>query len=307
MYDKFFCAFLILITIISLKFSISNTKRSKKKIRIILESLIDIKHGNGNRRILVEPYDSFAPLIYEINEIVQAYEEKLASVEQAKEENKQLMTSLSHDIRTPLTTLIGYLDAVYRERIIGEEQKEYIEIAYRKACDLKEYIDILFDWFKLNSNEFSIQMQKVEVAELTRNILVDWIPIVEEKKLAYSFEIPDRPFWVKMDSDCYRRIVNNLIQNIIIHSKATSFALDLKCSGNFVTIVIKDNGIGISEEDLKHIFERLYKCDKGRLNKGSGLGLSIVQQLVIKMAGEINVESRVEHGSSFILKFPRLK
>jgi len=306
-YDKFFCAFLILITIISLKFSISNTKRSKKKIRIILESLIDIKHGNGNRRILVEPYDSFAPLIYEINEIVQAYEEKLASVEQAKEENKQLMTSLSHDIRTPLTTLIGYLDAVYKERIIGEEQKEYIEIAYRKACDLKEYIDILFDWFKLNSNEFSIQMQKVEVAELTRNILVDWIPIVEEKKLAYSFEIPDRPFWVKMDSDCYRRIVNNLIQNIIIHSKATSFALDLKCSGNFVTIVIKDNGIGISEEDLKHIFERLYKCDKGRLNKGSGLGLSIVQQLVIKMAGEINVESRVEHGSSFILKFPRLK
>lgn len=307
MYDKFFCAFLILITIISLKFSISNTKRSKKKIRIILESLIDIKHGNGNRRILVEPYDSFAPLIYEINEIVQAYEEKLASVEQAKEENKQLMTSLSHDIRTPLTTLIGYLDAVYKERIIGEEQKEYIEIAYRKACDLKEYIDILFDLFKLNSNEFSIQMQKVEVAELTRNILVDWIPIVEEKKLAYSFEIPDRPFWVKMDSDCYRRIVNNLIQNIIIHSKATSFALDLKCSGNFVTIVIKDNGIGISEEDLKHIFERLYKCDKGRLNKGSGLGLSIVQQLVIKMAGEINVESRVEHGSSFILKFPRLK
>lgn len=307
MYDKFFCAFLILITIISLKFSISNTKRSKKKIRIILESLIDIKHGNGNRRILVEPYDSFAPLIYEINEIVQAYEEKLASVEQAKEENKQLMTSLSHDIRTPLTTLIGYLDAVYKERIIGEEQKEYIEIAYRKACDLKEYIDILFDWFKLNSNEFSIQMQKVEVAELTRNILVDWIPIVEEKKLAYSFEIPDRPFWVKMDSVCYRRIVNNLIQNIIIHSKATSFALDLKCSGNFVTIVIKDNGIGISEEDLKHIFERLYKCDKGRLNKGSGLGLSIVQQLVIKMAGEINVESRVEHGSSFILKFPRLK
>lgn len=307
MHDKFFCAFLILITIIYLKFSISNTQRSKKKIRIILESIIDIKHGNGNRRILVEPYDSFAPLIYEINEIVQAYEEKLASVEQAKEENKQLMTSLSHDIRTPLTTLIGYLDAVYKERIIGEEQKEYIEIAYRKACDLKEYIDVLFDWFKLNSNEFSIQMQKVEVAELTRNILVDWIPIVEEKNLAYSFEIPDRPFWVKMDSDCYRRIVNNLIQNIIIHSKATSFALDLKCSGNFVTIVIKDNGIGISEEDLKHIFERLYKCDKGRLNKGSGLGLSIVQQLVIKMAGEINVESRVEHGSSFILKFPRLK
>lgn len=190
MHDKFFCAFLILITIISLKFSISNTQRSKKKIRIILESLIDIKHGNGNRRILVEPYDSFAPLIYEINEIVQAYEEKLASVEQAKEENKQLMTSLSHDIRTPLTTLIGYLDAVYKERIIGEEQKEYIEIAYRKACDLKEYIDVLFDWFKLNSNEFSIQMQKVEVAELTRNILVDWIPIIEEKNWHIHLRYP---------------------------------------------------------------------------------------------------------------------
>lgn len=66
-------------------------------------------------------------------------------------------------------------------------------------------------------------------------------------------------------------------------------------------------GLELVKKNLKHIFERLYKCDKGRLNKGSGLGLSIVQQLVIKMAGEINVESRVEHGSSFILKFPRLK
>ncbi len=305
--DKVFCILLICITIICLKVSISAAYHNKKKIGIILESLIEVKQGNGNRRILVDPHDSFAPLIYEINEIVQAYEAKLATIEQAKEENKQLMTSLSHDIRTPLTTLIGYLDVVYKERIIGEEQKMYIETAYRKACDLKEYIDVLFDWFKLNSNEFSIQMQEIEVAELTRNILVDWIPIIEENRITYSFDIPDKPFWIRIDPDCYRRIVNNLIQNIIIHSKATSIILDLACSENFITIVIKDNGIGISQDDLKHIFERLYKCDKGRLNKGSGLGLSIVQQLVIKMDGKIDVKSRLEHGSSFILTFPRLK
>ena len=156
---------------------------------------------------------------------------------------------------------------------------------------MKEYIDILFDWFKLNSNEFAMDINTVEAAELTRNILIDWIPIFEDRQIDYNIDIPEQPFRVKLDTDGYMRILNNLIQNVISHSHADKIEIFLSKQEKNMQIRLTDNGIGIEKEDLKHIFERLYKCDKGRSEKGSGLGLSIVHQLVEKMGGNITVES----------------
>ena len=156
----------------------------------------------------------------EINEIVVSYESRLSMCRQTEETNRQLMTSLSHDVRTPLTTLIGYLDAAHKGLVTGKDRDDYIETARRKAHDLKEYIDVLFDWFKLNSNEFALEIQSVEVAELTRNILIDWIPIFEDKQVDYDIDIPEQPVRVRLDMDSYMRIINNLIQNIIAHSHA---------------------------------------------------------------------------------------
>lgn len=201
------------------------------------------------------------------------------------------MTSLSHDVRTPLTTLIGYLDAAHRGIVTGKDKDDYIETARRKAHDLKEYIDILFDWFKLNSNEFAMDINTVEAAELTRNILIDWIPIFEDRQIDYNIDIPEQPFRVKLDTDGYMRILNNLIQNVISHSHADKIEIFLSKQEKNMQIRLTDNGIGIEKEDLKHIFERLYKCDKGRAEKGSGLGLSIVHQLVEKMNGTITADS----------------
>ena len=87
------------------------------------------------------------------------------------------------------------------------------------------------------------------------------------------------------------RIVNNLIQNVIAHSHADKIKIVLSKKENNMELLLADNGVGIEKDDLKHIFERLYKCDKGRSEKGSGLGLSIVHQLVEKMGGSITVES----------------
>jgi len=214
------------------------------------------------------------------------------------------MTSLSHDVRTPLTTLIGYLDAAHKGIVSGKDRDDYIETARWKAHDLKEYIDVLFDWFKLNSNEFAIELQTVEAAELTRDILIDWIPIFEGKQIAYNIDIPEKPFRVRLDTDGYMRILNNLIQNVISHSRADKIEIALTKKNHNMEITVTDNGIGIEKEDLKHIFERLYKCDKGRSEKGSGLGLSIVHQLVEKMNGTITAESTQGNGTTFILLFP---
>ena len=294
----------IVIAVVAVLTSIVLVRRVKKQIAEMTDALVDVKNGNGNRRILSATNELVSPLAYEINEIVVSYESRLSIVRQTEEINRQLMTSLSHDVRTPLTTLIGYLDAAYKGLVTGKDRDDYIEIARRKAHDLKEYIDVLFDWFKLNSDEFALEIQSVEAAELTRNILIDWIPIFEDKQVDYDIDILEQPVRVRLDTDSYMRIINNLIQNVIAHSHADKIKISLSKQGNNLRLLLADNGVGIEKEDLKHIFERLYKCDKGRSEKGSGLGLSIVHQLVEKMGGSITVESLPGKGTEFMLFFP---
>lgn len=304
MYMELAMYLLIMITVISVLSSCFVIRRVKKQIREMSDTLEDIKNGNGNRRILSETHEIVAPLVYEINEIIVSYENRITEFRQTEETNRQLMTSLSHDVRTPLTTLIGYLDAAHKGIVTGKERDDYIETARRKAHDLKDYIDVLFDWFKLNSNEFAMDIKIIEAAEFTRNILIDWIPIFEDKQIDYNIDIPEQPFRVNLDPDAYMRILNNLIQNVIAHSHADKIEISLTKQNNDMKILVSDNGVGIEKSDLKHIFERLYKCDKGRSEKGSGLGLAITHQLAEKMNGSISVESTQGKGTTFTLLFP---
>ncbi len=294
----------IVIVLLSVCSSALTVRRVKKQISEISDALEDIKNGNGNRRILAETHELVAPLAYAINDIILSYEKRLSAYHQTDETNRQLMTSLSHDVRTPLTTLIGYLDAAHKGIVDGKERDDYIETARRKAHDLKEYIDVLFDWFRLGSNEFSMNIAEIDLTELTRNILIDWIPIFEDTQVDFTIDIPEQPFRVQIDPDGYMRILNNLIQNVISHSHADKIEVALSEQNRNIKILLSDNGIGIGKEDLKHIFDRLYKCDKGRSEKGSGLGLSIVHELVEKLNGTITADSTPGKGTIFTLFFP---
>lgn len=288
-------------------FTVSVVRRVKRQIAEMSEALADVKGGNGNRRILAAANELVAPIAYEINEIVLMYESRLAAYRRTDETNRQLMTSLSHDVRTPLTTLIGYLDAAHKGIETGAQRDNDIRTARRKAYELKEYIDVLFDWFRLGSDEFTMNISPVEAAELTRNILIDWIPVLEDRQIAYEINIPEGPFLVNLDTDGYLRILNNLLQNVVSHSQADQISIELSQQDKSIKLSLSDNGIGMEKEDLKHIFERLYKCDKGRSQKGSGLGLSIVHQLTEKMGGRIDVESTPGSGTAFTLLFPTVK
>lgn len=295
---------LLLVCLSVLIFMISRFYHVKRKLVYMEQTLADVQSGNGNRRILVGSHDVMAPLAYRLNEIVYAYEDKLLSLKKADETNKQLMTSLSHDVRTPLTTLIGYLDAVHSYIVTSCEREEYIEIARRRAYDLKNYIDVLFDWFRLNSNEFTLSIESVEIAELTRNILKDWVPIFREKGMDFEIEIPEKRLMVKLDIDGYSRVVNNLVQNVVTHSQAGQIKITMMADAKAMWLSVADNGVGIEKEDLQHIFERLYKCDKGRSEKGSGLGLSIVDQMVDRMGGKISAKSEVGKYTAFTVELP---
>lgn len=289
-----------------------------KKISQSNEVLDDIKKGNGNRKILSKDNDNFSEIIYKINEIVYLYEEKLTEFRKKENANNQLLTSLSHDIRTPLTSIIGYTDAIKKEllkdglnykydlqNVIENNNaiENYIDIVREKSYYLKEYLDNVFDWFKLNSNEFYLDLKDTEITELSRNIIKSWIVIFEEKDIDFDIEIEEKEIISNLDQNAYARVINNIIQNAVEHSKTKKIQISIKESNRKIFITIKDFGVGIEPDDLEHIFDRLYKCDKARNKVGSGLGLYITKELVEKMNGCINVKSEVGEGTEFEITF----
>ena len=280
--------------------------RTRQKLAEIERAVADIRSGNGCRRILARPGEPAAALVYEINDIVQNYEGRLAALQTAQEANRQLMTSLSHDVRTPLTTLIGALDAAHRGLLTGQAREESLDAARRKAHELKDYVDALFDWFKLNSGEFSLQPRPVEAVELTRNFLADWVPLWEEQGMNYRLQIPEGPFRAALDPDAYRRILNNLLQNALTHSRAQCTSVTLTARDGALEVQVADDGVGIPAEALPHIFERLYKGDASRGSRGCGLGLSIARQLALCMGGSLTAASTPGKGAVFTLQFPLL-
>ena len=288
------------------------------------EVLDDIKKGNGNRKILSKDEDNFSEIIYKINEIVYLYEEKLIEFRKMENANNQLLTSLSHDIRTPITSIIGYTDAIKKEllkdglnykydlqSVIENNNtlennnviENYIDIVREKSYSLKEYLDNVFDWFKLNSNEFYLDLKDTEITELSRNIIKSWIVIFEEKDIDFDIEIEEKEIICNLDQNAYARVINNIIQNAVEHSKTKKIQISIKEEFRKIFITIKDFGVGIEPDDLKHIFDRLYKCDKARNKVGSGLGLYITKELVEKMNGCINVKSEVGEGTEFEIIF----
>ena len=125
---EFLTIIMLAVTVIVIVSAALILRKERRQIREVAEALSDVRNGNGNRRVLAGPSQLLAPLVYEINDIVRAYEDRIAEFQETDETNKQLMTSLSHDVRTPLTTLIGYLDAVHKGVVTGEEREEYIRI-----------------------------------------------------------------------------------------------------------------------------------------------------------------------------------
>lgn len=192
----------------------------------------------------------------------------------------------------------------FEDELVSKKVIEnYIDIVREKSYSLKEYLDNVFDWFKLNSNEFYLDLKDTEITELSRNIIKSWIVIFEEKDIDFDIEIEEKEIICNLDQNAYARVINNIIQNAVEHSKTKKIQISIKESNRKIFITIKDFGVGIEPDDLEHIFDRLYKCDKARNKVGSGLGLYITKELVEKMNGCINVKSEVGEGTEFEIIF----
>lgn len=278
----------------------------KKRLRQILCILTDIENGNLDRRFLAQANDPAADICYKMNEIVLSCKNQLSAASNNEKVNRQLLANLSHDVKTPITSLMGYLDAVKSEVVSGAEKDEYIEIASRKANELKDYIDKLFEWVKLSSHERSYHFEQVDINELTRSILVGLIPLLEVNGFTYEIEIDEEEIFACVDISGYTRIINNLINNAIEHSNGNHVVLTICRVNSNAVISISDNGKGISQSEIPYIFDRLYKIDAARSKKGSGLGLYIVKELVVAHHGTVTADSIPGVKTDFIVTVPCL-
>ena len=297
--------FALLITLLIIVYLASVLQRVKMQLTLIKDALEDIKNGNLNRRVLARESDLTRQICYDINEIAINTQSQLIQQKQSEQAYKRLMTSLSHDVKTPLASLVGYLEAIENKIVVGEEKDEYIKVASDKAEQLKFFVENLFEWVKLDSGEQAFRFELLDLNELSRNIIADWVPILENGHFEYEFDIPETECFISIDANAYTRILNNLLQNIITHSDGNSMALGIFENEQQVKIVISDNGKGISPDNLPHIFERLYKCDHSRSAKGSGLGLAIVKELVSAHKGTITTDSTLGLGTTFTISFSK--
>lgn len=136
--------------------------------------------------------------------------------------------------------------------------------------------------------------------------MADWIPILENSGFVYDINIPENEYRLKVDQNAYTRILNNLLQNAITHSGGDKLSLRISEEEQNIKIVIADNGTGISQDDLPHIFERMYQCDHSRGARGNGLGLAITKELIGAHKGTITAESTPGIGAVFTIWLPKV-
>jgi len=230
---------------------------------------------------------------------------QLIRQKQSEQAYKRLMTSISHDVKTPLASLVGYLEAIECKIVAGAEKDEYVHVAFEKAHYLKHFVENLFEWVKLDSGEQIFHFEISDLNELSRNIIVDWISVLENSNFDYAFDIPETEYLMRIDTNAYSRILNNLLQNVLIHSKGSKIIFHVFEDDLQAKITITDNGKGISPDHLPHIFERMYQCDQSRSAGGNGLGLSIVKELVAAHKGTITVDSTPNRETTFTLLLPK--
>ncbi|MGL5256682.1 MAG: sensor histidine kinase [Proteocatella sp.] len=258
------------------------------------------------QKLFVKNNSILSKLALEINNIEERH--KLSEIESIKIEkaNKELLTSLSHDVRTPLTSLLGYLDAL-NDNILNEDEKiHYINTSRKKAYDLKKLVDTLFDWFKIDSNEMKLNSKPNDICELIRENIIEWLPIFEKNSINYNLDVPEYEIYALIDQEAFIRVLNNIIQNSVEHSSCKNIAVSLETTDS-IALKISDDGIGIDKTVLNNIFDRLYKADSSRTKQSSGLGLYIAKQLTEMMGGNICAESSQNQGFNIKIELPFYK
>ncbi|RKD30482.1 two-component sensor histidine kinase [Lacrimispora algidixylanolytica] len=241
-------------------------------------------------------------LLEQINRTLEDRQNANAGYRRSVLNTKRMLSNISHDLKTPLTVIIGYLEMLLMQETL---EKDKIRKVSHKANELKEQIDRFFTLAKLEAGDTVLTMSKINLNEYCRETIIDFYNILTEKEFEVNINIPDPPVFVYADREALGRILNNLISNAVRYGDAGHYlGLTLRREDNFVFVDVIDHGKGIASSEIPRVFDRLYTLEDSRNREiqGNGLGLTIARSLAEKINGTLTLKSIQNEETIFTLK-----
>ena len=263
-------------------------KKISKPITQLNEAAKSIAAGNFNQRVEVD--DSG-----EIGELGETFNYMAESIEQFESTRNSFLANVSHDLRTPMTTITGFVQGVLDGTIPEEKRDWYLSIVLDESKRLSRIVNDLFDISKLEQGKFNLELRDFDINELTRLNIIKFEKRITDKNIQLSVEFERDNLIVSADRDAISRVMMNLFDNAIKFTNENGFIhIRVGTKNGKAFVSVENSGMGIAEEELLHIFDRFYKTDKSRsLDKnGAGLGLYIVKNIIQAHGERVWAESK---------------
>lgn len=305
--NSFFALVLSVLVFISVFIVITN--RKIKYLDDIAKGVKVVAGGDLSYRIEEKGKDEITGIAININTMAEEIERRIHSERSAEKTKGELITNVSHDLRTPLTSVMGYIGLIKEGKYENDAMmKEYLNIAFNKSNQLKELIEDLFEYTKLNNNGIVIDKQKVNLVEFLSQIIEEYMPLFDENSLNVVKKFVDDKTEVNIDAGKMVRVFENLFSNAIKYSfKPGEVVISSYENNGYANIVIRNRGESITKEKIDKLFDRFYRVDEARNSnvKGSGLGLAISKNIIELHEGKIWAEC-VGNDISFFIKLKSL-
>ncbi|RKI90122.1 sensor histidine kinase [Parablautia intestinalis] len=261
------------------------------KLKKISEKLSEILEKDSDEKVMVFTDNKvLISLSGQINRMLLDRQKVKADYRKQELSTKKMLANISHDIKTPLTVILGYLEITRMEN----KEDEMLQKVETKARQVMELINQFFTLAKLEAGDLNVEIMKIDIGELCRENVLDFYELLISKEFTVELSIPEQNYFVQGDKESINRILNNLLSNAIRYgSDGKYIGLFLREDGNEIYIDIVDKGKGIEKQFAKSVFERLYTMEDSRNREiqGNGLGLTIAKNLARQMGGDIVLES----------------
>lgn len=286
---------------------------ARKKDEKIENVELEIVHANGDIipiEVNMAPFkkdNEFAGMVCTIRDITERrkVEDELKKSERLKTE---FMNIAAHELRSPITPIKGYLDLIISDKNTSDAIKNWAKISLRNTERLLKLINDILDVSRLDTDTMRFEMEKLDSIKILNEIIEDMKPVIEKKNLKFIINIPNDLPSIMGDRCRLSQVLKNLLVNAIKFTDNGSISIEAEKKEDHILISVKDTGIGISNDDIKKIFNKFYQAYTGddRKNEGTGLGLFICKEIIQKHNGEIWAESKLREGSKFTIKLPYL-
>jgi signal transduction histidine kinase len=242
----------------------------------------------------------------ELAELGKAIQTLARDLEYLKKERNEFLASISHELRTPLTYVKGYADIARRPNMEEEERNRYLSIIYEEAEHMQKLVKDLFELAKMDQHSFRIHKEPTNLYAFLKKLHDKMHPAFQANKMSLVYRC-EKSITVHIDQKRFEQVMMNLLDNALKYSdQGSTVSIDVRAEKNNIVMIVSDEGRGIPEEDLPHIFERFYRVDKSRSRTrgGTGLGLAIVKEIVEAHGGSIYAASEYGKGTNIIITLP---